>query len=143
AVGFLGRLEGGVDLGRRRHITLHRQQALGRRCAPIGDRHLVAGGGEALRDGQADPAPATGDEYRAAHSAVPPQRSTALAAVMPAPKPTKRTRSPSSIRPASRASASASGMDADDVFPVRWMVLTARSIGTLSRLHAASMMRLF
>ena len=47
------------------------------------------------------------------------QRMMALAAVMPAPKPTNRTRSPSVTRPASNASASARGTDPDDVLPVR------------------------
>ena len=47
----------------------------------------------------------------------PPQRSTALAQVMPPPNPVSRTWWPVSNRPVSRASTRAKGMDADEVLP--------------------------
>ena len=47
----------------------------------------------------------------------PPQRSTALAQVMPPPNPVSRTWWPARSRPVSRASARARGMDADEVLP--------------------------
>ena len=43
---------------------------------------------------------------------------TALAAVIPAPKPTSKTLSPVFIRALSAASNSAKGIEAYDVFPV-------------------------
>ena len=97
--------------------------------------------------GQADAAGPAGDEddvrlTRLVGVAPPPQRSTALAAVMPAPKPTSSTRSPSSTRPASSASARASGIEADDVLPVWCSTVAARSIGMPRRSQAASMMRM-
>ncbi len=45
------------------------------------------------------------------------QRKTALAQVMPPPKPVRRRWSPSWTRPASMASLRASGMEADEVLP--------------------------
>src|SRR5206468_9380601 len=68
-------------------------------------------------------------------------RQTALAHVMPAPKPESSTRSPSLTRPASTASTSAIGIDAELVLPVRWMLTAVFSIVSPSRPRAASMMR--
>ena len=48
----------------------------------------------------------------------PPHRTTALAQVIPAPKPENKTRSPSLRRPVSAASASAIPQDAVEVLPV-------------------------
>ena len=85
----------------------------------------------AKRRAQARPIPREPPVTRtdAAHGATPPQRSTALAAVMPAPKPTSRTRSPSLMRPSSSASTSASGIDADEVLPVVCSTVAVRSHG--------------
>ena len=47
----------------------------------------------------------------------PPHRKTALAQVIPPPKPDMRTRAPGWRSPVSRASARASGTEADEVFP--------------------------
>ena len=82
-------------------------QVLGR-LGPPGDRHPVAAGLEPARAGQADAARATGDEDDPRRRGLdlvfviqaplgrlrgvidaPPQRTTALAQVMPAPKPEK------------------------------------------------------
>src|SRR6478735_5200148 len=140
-----------VHLIARRHVALHGEEALGGRRGVVGDGDAVSARGEPLCAGETDPLRAPGDEHdpparRAVGADVghrpPPQRRIALAAVIPAPKPTNSTRSPSLTRPDSRASARASGIDADDVFPVRCSTVAAFSIGTPSRLQAASMIRM-
>ena len=90
---------------------------------------ILTVGGEPARAGETDSPRSSGDEndppvsVRRGHAscsrASVDQRTTALAAVIPAPNPTKRTRSPSDTLPSSSASASASGIEADDVLPVR------------------------
>ena len=76
---------------------------------------LRSDGGEGLDAAEA-PSTARGkdDERRTAQ---PGHLSTALAQVIPAPKPVSRSRSPSLTRPFSRASTRARGMDADEVLP--------------------------
>ena len=70
-----------------------------------------------------------------------PQRQTADAHVMPAPKPDNKIKSPSDTRPAGSASTSAMGMDAELVLPVRSSTMADFSVGMPSRAHTASMIR--
>src|SRR6185503_5641217 len=82
------------------------------------DRPAV--GGEQLRGGGADPARGAGDEGAAlaalAHASVP-HSTTVAPQVRPAPKAAIRTRAPLARPPASRASSSATGIEAAEVLP--------------------------
>ena len=75
------------------------------------------------------------DDYRrqlsavGPHWAVPPHSISAEPQVSPAPIPVINTSAPSVRRPSARASASASGIDPDDVFPNRSTFTTVRSGG--------------
>jgi hypothetical protein len=85
----------------------------------VRDGHAVTDGGEPLRARETDPSRAARDEDDTTlRHCQPPQRRTALAAVIPAPNPTSRTRSPFVTLPSSSAGHSASGIDAEDVLPV-------------------------
>src|SRR4029077_5374609 len=126
-----------LDVGRRRDVALDTEEALRWRRRVVGDRHSIGERGEALGARQPDATRSTRDEHDAsgvrhvAHwrcsFAFDDQRMTALAAVIPVPKPTKSTRSPSLTRPSSSAAASANGTDADDVFPVWSSTMAVRS----------------
>src|SRR5437016_453496 len=71
------------------------------------------------------------------------QRINAEPHVRPAPMPVKSTSLPDSSRPSSAASASASGIDPDDVLPYRSTFTTVLPAGTPSFLTAWSMIRTF
>src|SRR5581483_11107125 len=98
--------------------------------------------GEQARTRQADAARAAGDDDDPRFHQPGSQRITADAQVIPAPKPTSSTRSPGATRPWSTASTRASGIDADDVLPVRSSTTAVRSIGRPSFAFADSMMRM-
>src|SRR5690606_37602436 len=148
----LDRAELGLDLGERvvdlggvAHVAGDAEQArvVGWGGA-VGDGHLVARVGEGAGGGEPDAPVAAGDEDDASvgggHGC---HLMTAEAQVMPAPKPTSRTRSPGSMRPSSAAAAIASGIEAEEVLPVRSSTVTAFSVGMPSLSQAESMMRMF
>ena len=70
------------------------------------------------------------------------QRIKAEPHVSPAPIPVISTSWPGRSRPSAAASASASGIDPDEVFPYRSTLITTRSDGTPSFLVAWSMIRM-
>jgi len=72
----------------------------------------------------------------------PPQRTTALAQVIPAPNPENKTRSPSLSRPASAASAKAIPQEAAEVLPVWSRQIALRSASMPSLWLTASTMRM-
>ena len=86
--------------------------------ARVAERDRMPGARQLDHDRAADAARPAGDERDpfGGHAPVP-HRISALAHVIPAPKPEHSTRSPSRTRPSSTASNSASGIDADDVLP--------------------------
>jgi hypothetical protein len=66
----------------------------------------------------------------------------ALAAVIPAPNPTRRTMSPSFGLTWPKSPNNANGIEADDVLPVSWIDRDALSIEIPKRSQAAEMIRM-
>ncbi len=75
-------------------VALHAEHAVGRWAGVVRDGDVVAVGEEPLGAGETDAPRATSDEHPVRHPVSPPHWTTALAAVIPAPNPTKRIRSP-------------------------------------------------